>query len=121
EKRLRNGRGMGRLLDKIDVMDVARWVELRHEKSIHVPEFRLDQAPAHLLEAHTHQLRLHRIQKFAVRMLLSDSDAWRTEVDGVFPEPFGSPAPVLQQLGTELRDFFRRSLFGQRYQGGQAT
>ncbi len=110
QKRLGNLRGMSGMLDKVDVVNVTGRMELRHKQGIHVPEFGLDERPAHLLKSHTDQLRLHRIKEFPVRMLFAYRDSRCTEIDGVFSESLGSPASVLQQLRTELRDLLRAAL-----------
>ncbi len=113
QKRLGNLRGMSGMLDKVDVVDVTGRMELRHKQGIHVPEFGLDERPAHLLKSHTDQLRLHRIKEFAVRMLFPNRDSRCTEIDGVFSESLRAPASVLQQLWAELGHFFRNALLDQ--------
>ena len=37
-------------------------------------------------------------------------DPWRAETDGIFSEALRPPTPILQQLGRQLRDFFRHAL-----------
>ncbi len=74
------------VLHKIDVMNVAGRVELRHEQRVHVPEFVLHQGAAHLLKAHADELILHEIEELPVGMLPADADAGRAERDIVGAE-----------------------------------
>src|SRR5688572_3167370 len=111
------------MLNEVHVMDIASRMELRHEERVHVPKFGLDQRSAHFLKAHAHEFRLDGVQKLSIRVLLSGPDPRRSKADRVFPEPFCSPASVLQEVGAELRYLFSHALFGQvlnrRYSGGR--
>ena len=97
---------MGRILDEIDVMDVAGRMELRHEQCVHVPEFGLDERASHFLKSHADQFRLDLVEKLAIGMFFPDADSRRAQADGVFSESFRSPAAVFQHFRTELRHLF---------------
>ncbi len=97
-------------LDEIDVMNVPRRMELRHEQGIHIPELRFDQRPPHFLESHAHKFGLDRVEKFAIGMFLSSSDTRRAQTDRVLPKSLLTPTPILQQVGSHLRYFFSNPL-----------
>ena len=112
-------RYMRRFLDEIDVVDVPRRMELRHIEGIHVPEFGLDQRPAHFLESHADQLGFHAVEEFPVGMALAGRDTGRPQADGVFPEPLRPPAAVFQEFRRQLRDFIGDTLLDERIRGAE--
>src|SRR5215813_212116 len=104
---------MSRFLHKIDIMDIACRMKLRHEKGVHVPEFGFHKRAPHFLESHAYKLGLHGIEKLAIGMFFPWRDARRAKTDCVFTESFRTPAPVFQQLGRELGDFSSSPLPGE--------
>src|SRR4029078_527830 len=96
QERFWNRRRMSRFLNKVDVMDVACRMELRHEEGIHVPEFGLhDRAPI-FMDSHTHELGLHGVEKLAIGMPFTRRNPWRAKTDGILAEAFHPPASVFQ-------------------------
>src|SRR4029078_11098498 len=105
QERFWNRRGMSRFLDKVDVMDVACRMELRHEEGVHVPELGFNERAPHFLKSHAHEFGLHGIEKLAIRMSFARCNARCAKTDRVLAETLRPPAPVFQQFGGELGDF----------------
>ncbi|MPM51401.1 hypothetical protein SDC9_98149 [bioreactor metagenome] len=87
-----DGLGVHRILHVVDIVDVAGTVELRHEKSISVPELVLHKRAVELLKTETAQLVLDPLQVVAVGVVATWDEAAGRGVEPIGAERTGLPA-----------------------------
>ena len=107
--------GLGRVGDIVDVMYIAGRVELGHEKSITVPEFRLDETAVEFLEAEGSELVLHALEEFYIGVATARDEAGSRRVYVVGPEGCALPEALLEDLGRDGADFLARDTLGAQF------
>src|SRR5574344_627631 len=77
---------VGRILETIDIVNIACCMELRHEQGITVPELCFYERSVEFLESQRTELVFYRFKKLNVRICTSGNDACRLNTDVVCAE-----------------------------------
>jgi len=108
--------GLAGLGDLVDVVDVARGVELRHEQGVAVPEVGLDKRAVEFLEAEGAQFVLDAFEEADVRICPSGDDSRRLDGYVVSAEGPLLPVAALEERGRDRANFLAGN--ASRVEGG---
>ena len=102
--------GLRRLRNIIRIVNIARCVELRHKKSIHIPKFCFDQRTFHLFKTERHQPAPHIVQISPIGMVLPNKHARRLNRQIISAKRRTLPCAFLNHFGRKTRNFIAREI-----------